>query len=82
MPESGRVSDLKAELQGVISSFVRDCFAAKQTDVSKDEVKQIASLCIEMGSVDVAEIYSPERFTEMAPRMGLRPGFAIDLQTG
>ena len=82
LAEKGTVSGLKAELQGVISSFVRDCFAAKQTDVSKEELQDITALCLELGSVDVAEIYSPERFTEMAPRMGLRPGFAVDLQTG
>jgi len=32
--------------------------------------------------VDVAEIFSPPRFTQHAGRLGLKPGFAIDLSTG
>jgi hypothetical protein len=30
----------------------------------------------------VAEIFSPPRFTQHAGRLGLKPGFAIDLSTG
>ena len=32
--------------------------------------------------VDVAEIFSPPRFTQHAGRLGLKPGCAIDLSTG
>ena len=32
--------------------------------------------------MDLAEVYSPGRFAEAAARHGLRPGFALDLQTG
>ena len=32
--------------------------------------------------MDLAEVYSPGRFAEAAARHGLRPGFAVDLQTG
>ena len=34
---------------------------------------------MELSGADVAEIYSPQRFTAMAPRFGLVPGFAVDL---
>ena len=30
---------------------------------------------------DVAEIFSPPRFTEKAANFGLKPGFAVDLTT-
>ena len=72
----------KGELYGAVNSFVRDSFAAKEVDVTKDEVRAIALLCLELGSVDLAEVYSPGRFAEAASRHGLRPGFAVDLQTG
>ena len=32
--------------------------------------------------VDVSEMFSPPRFTQHAGRLGLRPGFAVDLSTG
>ena len=35
-----------------------------------------------VGSVDLAEVYNPGRLAEAAARHGLRPGFAVDLQTG
>ena len=72
----------KGELYGAVNSFVRDSFAAKEVDVTKEEVRAIALLCLELGSVDLAEVYSPGRFAEAASRHGLRPGFAVDLQTG
>ena len=34
-----------------------------------------------MSAVDVAEIYSPPRFTAACGTRGLRPGFAVDLTT-
>ena len=78
----GSLDPAKAELAGAVSSFVRGCFAAREVDVTSAELRSITTLCIELGSVDVAEIYSPERFTERAANFGLRPGFAVDLQTG
>ena len=32
--------------------------------------------------MDIAEIFSPPRFTTMAENYGLKPGFAVDLETG
>ena len=29
--------------------------------------------------MDILEIYSPKRFTAMASKLGLKPGFAVDL---
>ncbi|CAK9063829.1 Uncharacterized protein SCF082_LOCUS32984 [Durusdinium trenchii] len=36
----------------------------------------------ELGAVDVAEIFSPPRFTRGASHLGLNAGFAVDLETG
>ena len=80
--DAGTISKHKAELYSCLNGFVRDCFAAKEMDVSQEDLNKITELCLEMGPVDVAAICNPERFTEMAPRLGLRPGFVIDLQTG
>ena len=35
----------------------------------------------EIGSVDVAEFFSPPRFAARAGRLGLAPGFSVDLST-
>ena len=34
---------------------------------------------LEINAVDFAEIYSPNRFAELAGSVGLRAGFAVDL---
>eukprot|EP00435_Cladocopium_sp_Y103_P033123 s170_g8.t1 len=44
--------------------------------------RQIEARKAQLGAVDVAEIFSPPRFTKGAPHLGLNPGFAVDLQTG
>ncbi|CAK0895671.1 unnamed protein product, partial [Prorocentrum cordatum] len=36
---------------------------------------------VDLGAVDVMQIFSPPRFTEAAKRHGLRPGVAVDLST-
>ena len=36
----------------------------------------------ELGAVDVAEVFSPPRFTRGASHLGLNAGFAVDLETG
>ena len=80
--DEGILGPNKVELYGAMASFIRDSFAAKAVDVSGEEVRDIATLCLELGAVDLAEVYSPGRFGEAAWRHGLRPGFAVDLQTG
>ena len=44
--------------------------------------RQVEARRAQIGAVDVAEIFSPPRFTAGAPHLGLNPGFAVDLQTG
>eukprot|EP00972_Heterocapsa_arctica_P001744 249459-Heterocapsa_arctica.AAC.1 len=47
-------------------------------DITKDEIKQIAALQVELGAAKVLEIFSLKRFTVPPPGLGLRPGFAVD----
>ncbi len=69
-------------MNDISASFVRDTFASKATDVSGEELESITKLCLEFSAVDVAAIGSQERFAEIAPRLGLRHGFGVDLQVG
>ena len=73
------LSSLKRETALLVQGMVRNKYRAEQVDVTEQEVMDIASLCTAMGAVDVMEIYSPKRFTEHAPRLGLLPGYAVDL---
>ena len=34
-----------------------------------------------INKIEVAEVYSPQRFTQMAQRMGLRAGWSLDITT-
>ena len=48
-----------------------------------DEVaRQVEARRAQLGAVDVAEMFSPPRFTQGAAHLGLTAGFAVDLQTG
>ena len=78
--ESGALTAWKAELLGIVKQQVRGAFRTSGVDVSEGEVNKIALMSVEVGAVDIAEIYSPHRVTARAAEFGLRPGFAVDLQ--
>ena len=52
-------------------------------DSADSDLQEIMQLLKEFGCAsrrnDVSKIYSPPRVVAMAARMGLRPGFALDL---
>ena len=62
-----------------IERVVRESFSANEIDVDTREVKQITKLLGDLTAVDVAEVFSPPRFTKRAANFGLKPGFAADL---
>ena len=70
---------LKAQLVELASLQVSQCFRSEGVDISEEEIQQIAAMQVELGSVDLIEIFSPSRFTKRAARFGVRPGFAVDL---
>ena len=74
-PETGALDLLRAgtvsEMCEAIASFVRETFAVKAVDVSMNDVRDIAVLCVEMTAVDITATDSPVRFAEVVLRMGL-----------
>ena len=46
-----------------------------------DEVRDIAIMSVELGAVDILEVFSPKRFTDpaLSSKLRLRAGFAVDL---
>ena len=77
--EAGVLTAWKAELLGHVKEQVRSQFRHCGVDASAGEINHIAELGVEIGAVDIAEIYSPARLTARAAEFGLRPGFAVDL---
>ena len=77
--QDGTLSTLKAELLSHVRVEVENLFRRCGVDATWKEVGSIALASVELGAVDVSEIYSPHRVTAMAQKFGLRPGFAVDL---
>ena len=51
---SGAICELKAEMFGVVASVIRDTYAAKEVDVSSEELMNITKLCLELSAVEEA----------------------------
>ncbi len=78
---SGVISGYKAELLDEVRFQVASQFRRwEMEETSLTDVDAIASLAVEMGAVDIAEVYSPHRFSARAEEFQLRPGFAADLE--
>ena len=62
-----------------LKKIIQGTYEANGIEISEQEIGDIAHLSMQMSAVDVMEIYSPKRFTALAERYKLRPGFAVDL---
>ena len=62
-----------------IKILVEETYKRNNIEITEKEVSDIASLSCEMAATDIAEVYSPKRFTALAHQYKLRPGFAVDL---
>ena len=73
----------KFEMKMMEKVLEDDCRAFHE-DVSSMEIQQVVWDMAGLGArnVDVAEIYSPPRFTEACARHHLVPGIAVDPETG
>ena len=79
----------QADAGGDISSIDWGAYEAVEMTSSKCRTLSSLDYCErrlsmrrkELGSVDVAEVFSPPRFTLRAGILGLAPGFAVDLAT-
>ena len=72
----------KADAHERTKVAVGDTYRSKGLDITGTEVASVSTPLLQLGSVDVAEVFSPPRFTDAAPSLGLKPGFAVDLATG
>ena len=70
---------LKTVAMENIKTLVEETYKRNSIDITAKEVSEIASLSCEMAATDIAEVYSPKRFTALAQQYKLRPGFAVDL---
>ena len=59
--------------------IIQETYSANNLKITSGEVADIAHLCAQIAAVNVMELYSPKRFTALAERYKLRPGFAIGL---
>lgn len=69
----------KHELIEMEKLHVSECFRKQRVDVTDKQVEQIAVMSVEIGSSHLIELFSPKRFNAYASKMGLRPGFSVDL---
>ena len=80
-PSASSLSRMKAELLPLVEREIAAAFRHQGVDVSARELMDIAVCAVECSACDVAEIYTPPRFTPAAGRLGLRAGFCVDLTT-
>ncbi|CAK0865787.1 unnamed protein product [Prorocentrum cordatum] len=78
--ELGVLTRAKAELLPLVREQVSGHWASVGVDIADEEVDSIALSALQLGAVDVAEVYSPHRFSARAAEFQLRPGFAADLE--
>jgi hypothetical protein len=83
MKEDGDVhmSAGELELMPVVEEMVAAAFGRDDQAAEEAEIKEIAQACVEMCVCDVAEIYAPPRFAAHCGRLGMVPGFCVDLAT-
>ena len=62
-----------------LKKIIQGTYEANGIEITEQEIGDIAHLSMQMSAVDVMEVYSPKRFTALAERYKLRPGFAVDL---
>ena len=80
-PEDADMSIGKMELVPAIRRELRRKYLKEGVAATEGEIEQIARVCAECCACDVAEIYTPPRFTPKCGEFGLRPGFCVDLTT-
>ena len=79
---AGLYDSLKAEQYPETKQAIEAQFRRHREDVSADDLNEITQLALDIGAIDLKEVYSSETFTERAQDFGLRPGIAVDLQSG
>ena len=70
---------LKEVAMGNIKTLVEETYKKNGIEILSQEIADIASLSCEMAATDIAEVYSPKRFTALAQQYKQKPGFAVHL---
>ena len=70
----------KAKLYGLVREQVEDHWVSMDIPITLEEVKGIALKALQIGAVDLAELYSLHRYSARAAEFQLRPGFAVGLE--
>ena len=78
--ENGEISESKAGLYQLVAEQVSSHWTNMGCDIKDYEVADIATRALQLGAVDLAEVYSPHRFSARASEFQLRPGFVTDLE--
>ena len=75
----GSLSQAKGQLRTAYRVGMAEPYRQAGVDVSGLALDDLATLSLELAGVDVAEVYSPQKYCAMASSMGLRPGISADL---
>jgi len=78
--ELSSLSSWKAQLMPLVRKKVSDAYRRQRVDLDEGELSTIACLTLEVGSLDVTEIYSPARYCAMAGKFGLSSGVSADFR--
>ncbi|CAK0819708.1 unnamed protein product [Prorocentrum cordatum] len=78
----GAFDEVKGKIYREILALVSATDLIGDNVMSIKELKEVSALLTEINGVDLAEVYSPERFKGKALGMGLTAGLAADLYTG
>ena len=76
------LSEEKPEKSDSVASCVMNEFAARSADVSTAELRNIVEFGLEMSAFDLSTVEHPVRFYVIAPNMGFRTRFVLDLRAG
>ena len=76
---AAELSKLKAEWVEMEKIHIAQCFSKHEVEITDGELEKVAIMAVELGSSHVVELFSPKRVTAHASKLGLRPGFAVDL---
>ena len=78
-PDAASLAKEKEIAKQHLKKIIQGTYEANGIEITEQEIGDIAHLSMQMSAVDILEIYSPKRFTALAERYKLRPGFAVDL---
>ncbi|CAK0857642.1 unnamed protein product [Prorocentrum cordatum] len=78
----GAFDEVKGKVYWEILALVSATDLIGDNAMSIKELKEVSALLTEINGVDLAEVYSPERFKGKALGVGLTAGLAADLYTG